>query len=669
MISQLALTILNGFIFLISVTFFIYLPGYFLINKFFKGINSFETISLSLLSGIFIIIFNGVVFGFLGLRFLNLIALSILALLAIKKYKLKPLLEFKNLIKDKWLLIIFILGIALQGLINFPSGFLYKEGLLFWSSQGHDGLWHVALMEEIKRTFPPQNPLFYGHPLQNYHFASDLFMGEFYRIFNFFNPLDLYFRYYPILFSFMIGISSFSFALRKWGRKTAYWSTFFVYMAGGFGFIYLLLKGQFPLGGETLFWASQSNTILGNPPHTLGIIILSNILILLGLLEKSVKKPYLILIAIFGLALAVFKVSSGAVLVAGLLGMGLFELIFKRNLIYLSLGIFLGLTNFLFLKLISPNAESFLIFLPLWFPRTMMVARLENVDWELRRQHYIWVGGIKGFLRQLSLEAQAIIIFFLGNTGSRIIGLIGIFKQIKNIKLSDTFMFSGMIASLGVIFLFVQKGITFNLIQFMQIYFHFLAFYAGFSVYLVLKAIKSQKLKYIIATSFIAITIPTSVGNLFEFYGSPPNAIISNNEIEGFNWLKTNTPKNSLILTKPFQGNSQYLYNSHPYPIYAWYSTPYVTIFSERSTYLSGEEQLEITGYNYLPEREKLNKFFYEDNFSYNKELLKKLGIDYIYLHKDELKIPDMFELEEAENNLKLVFENNDSLIYEVLTK
>ena len=108
---------------------------------------------------------------------------------------------------------------TLQGLINFPSGFLYKEGVLFWSSQGHDGLWHVALMEEINRTFPPQNPLFYGRPLQNYHFASDLFMGEFYRIFNFFDPLDLYFRYYPILFSFMIGISSFSFALRKWNRK------------------------------------------------------------------------------------------------------------------------------------------------------------------------------------------------------------------------------------------------------------------------------------------------------------------------------------------------------------------------------------------------------------------------------------------------------------------
>ncbi len=669
MISQMILTVLNGFFFLIATVFFIYLPGYFLIKKFIKNINCFESISLSFISGIFIIIFNSIVFGYLNLSFLNPIILFILSIGVIKKYKLEPFLEFKNLVKDKWLLLIVILGIILQGLINFPSGFLYKEGLLFWSSQGHDGLWHVALMEEIKRVFPPQNPLFHDHPLQNYHFASDLFMGEFYRIFNFFNPLDLYFRYYPILFSFMIGISAFSFALRKWNRKAAYWSAFFVYMAGGFGFIYLLMKGQFPLGGETLFWASQSNTILGNPPHTLGIIILSNILILLGLLERSVKNTHLIFIGIFGLALAVFKVSSGAVLVAGLLGMGMYEFIFKRNLIYLILGIFLGLTNFIFLKLISPTAESFLILLPLWFPRTMMVARLENVDWELRRQHYIWVGGIKGFLRQLSLEAQAIIIFILGNTGSRIIGLIGIFKQIKNIKLSDTFMFSGMIASLGVIFLFVQKGITFNLIQFMQIYFHFLAFYAGFSVYLILKFFKSKKIKIMIAIIIIALTIPTSVGNLFEFYGSPPNAIISNEEIEAFNWLKTNTPKDSLILTKPFQGNSQYLYNSHPYPIYAWYSTPYVTIFSNRNVYLSGEEQLEITGYNYLQDREKINKFFFEDNFSYNKGLLEELGIDYIYLHKDELQIPDPFELEEKENNINLVFENQDSLIYEVLKR
>ena len=70
-------------------------------------------------------------------------------------------------VENKTLLILVIAAILVQGFINFPSGYLYNGDLLFWSSQGHDGLWHVALMEEMRKTLPLQNPLIANKQLYN----------------------------------------------------------------------------------------------------------------------------------------------------------------------------------------------------------------------------------------------------------------------------------------------------------------------------------------------------------------------------------------------------------------------------------------------------------------------------------------------------------------------
>ena len=56
-------------------------------------------------------------------------------------------------IKEKFfslLTLIFITGILATASINAASGLTYSQGLLFWSAHGHDGIWHVALIEQMK---------------------------------------------------------------------------------------------------------------------------------------------------------------------------------------------------------------------------------------------------------------------------------------------------------------------------------------------------------------------------------------------------------------------------------------------------------------------------------------------------------------------------------------
>ena len=92
----------------------------------------------------------------------------------------KPLVYEIKQIKIKFnlqtviILIVFILGIVGQLAVISPSGVFQNGDLVFWSAHGHDGAWHIALMEEIKKGYPFGNPSLAGEKLVNYHFFSDI---------------------------------------------------------------------------------------------------------------------------------------------------------------------------------------------------------------------------------------------------------------------------------------------------------------------------------------------------------------------------------------------------------------------------------------------------------------------------------------------------------------
>ena len=67
----------------------------------------------------------------------------------------------------QYTLVIF-LGSLTWSLVMVRSGF---EG--FWGPNGHDGVWHIALANSLKRG-SLEMPVFSGMGLQNYHIGFDL---------------------------------------------------------------------------------------------------------------------------------------------------------------------------------------------------------------------------------------------------------------------------------------------------------------------------------------------------------------------------------------------------------------------------------------------------------------------------------------------------------------
>lgn len=665
---------LDLILFLVLFVFSFYPAGLFLVEKIDKNFRSNEKIILSFASSIVIFVILTLLLGILGLRFLMWPLVIGSGLYSIFRLRTKLFSPWKELFTDKKLILIILTAIVIQGVINWPSGYSFKDGVMFWSSQGNDGLWHVALMEEAKKSMPLVNPVYAGEKLYNYHYLADILMGEFGRVYPVFTSLDLYFRFFPVVISFLMSLAVFSFVARWRESKLAgYWAIFFTSLSGGFGYIATFIKSRQLFAGETIFWAAQGNTIIGNPPHAVAYALLASCLLTLTIFIGSGNRKVLILAFLTGCAVAGFKVSGGFVLAVGVIVAGLFELLYRRKKELFFFSAILGLSNLVVLKLMSKGTLSFLVWEPWWFVRTTITApgRLEWLDLEHRRQHYVSKHTLKATLRVIQLEMKAFAIFVVGNLGTRFIGVFilfengfkkigGFFKDTVNILL-----LSSMLSGLIVVLLFVQRGIAYNLIQFMQYFILIFGFFSAAFVAATLSKIKSKFLRFFLAGILIAVSIPTVIGNLVEFYGpeKTPLAKVSANELAALNYLKSNTPDNALVLTYPFDSGYRWNYKAQPWPISVWYDTAYVSALSSRRTFLSNEGQVDILGIPFKERHLEVQKYFKEGNASYNNEFIKKNGIGYVYVFKAELEKP----LDGKILGLAKFYENDEVIIYKSL--
>lgn len=667
---QLFITVAN-FVIFIAISFLVYyIPGYVILAAKRKKLADGEIITLSLALGIVVFVLTAIALALLGFRYLLLpVALSI-CLFTIIKYKFAVFTSWKIFIKNKTLLALIILGMLIQGFINFPSGYLYNDGLHFFSSHGHDGLWHIALMEEVKKNLPPKNPIFAGEGLFNYHYLVDVLMGEFSRVFPFFSNLDLYFRFFPVIFSSLLGLSVFTFVCRwQQNQQTGYLAVFFTYFVGSFGYIVTFLKEGNLLAGETVFWAAQQNTILGNPPHAISHGLLVSFFLAFHIYLKERRIFFLIIAFLLSSMLAGFKSSGGLVMLAGLGAATVVDFLNRRSFITIGFAFFLGLSNFITFKaMTTPNAASFLVFLPWWFIRTMVVDKLDWIDLELKRQHYLSKGTWHAYLRVFQLEFLALMIFILGNLGMRMLGLFSIFKSIFS-KIFFKDPIEAMLITIGLsgllmVIFFVQKGIIYNNIQFMQYFLLIVGFYGAVSTYYLINLFKTRWIKVCLLAVLVALSTPTVIGNLNEFYGPGKSSLakISNQQLAALEYMRDHSDPDVTILTVPFNKYLKDKFQYQPRPIYAWYSTAYIPAIAARKTYLTAEEQALITGYSIDSRLAKMKSFFKQSDTSWNRQYLKDERISYVYVAKDELAVP----LNIQENNLEIFFENNETIIYRV---
>lgn len=648
-----------------------YLPGFWIVQKSKEKLEDQEILALSFCLSLIIFLIEAVFFGLINLRVLTLPTVTLIGVLIVFKFKGSILTPWRIFLKFKFLSLLMLLGILTMGFINFPNGIQSEKGLMFWSSQGYDGTWHIALMEEIKKSFPPKSPIFSGENLSNYHYFADVIMGEFNRVFFFFSPWDLYFRFFPALFSFMIIISVYS-LLTRWQNSqiAGYLGIFFTVFVGSFGYIVNFLRNGNVFGGETVFWAAQLNTIIGNPPHAISLSLMSVFFLALFLYQKSKRKYWLVICFLLAGFIGGFKVSAGVTILVGVTLAAFFDMVFNHRFSVMILAIILGISNAATFRFISREGASLLVLQPWWFIHSMIQSsdRLNLIDWEHKRQHYLSKGTWHAWLRIIYIEALSFLIFLVGNLGMRIIGFYALLKNPLN-KIStlrnplESAIFGVMLSGLIIPLLFIQKGVAFNSIQFMQYFLLTFGFYASLGTYQILMRIKRRSFKATFLLLIVFLSVPTVVGNLLELYGPGRTAIskISNQELSALIYLKKHSDISAIILTMPYEYFPKLQFFSLPKPIYVWYPTPYVAAVSSRRTYLTAEEMATQTGFPVEKRLEKTKQFFSQKDAKANIKFLQENKIKYIYLVKSEVVNPL------NKDNLEVFFENSEVIIYKVI--
>lgn len=564
---------------------------------------------------------------------------------------------------NKWLPIVVVLGMASQIMTMVKSGLLYSYGMGFWGPNGHDGVWHLALINELTHHFPPQNPVFAQFNLLNYHWLSDFLLALVNKITRL-PIINLYFQIFPIILAGFLGILTYLFVKKLTKNSLSSWlAVFFAYFGGSFGWLMTLLRGQ-RFGGESMFWANQSVSFLINPPFALSIIlILFGFYLYLDYQKKPTLKLLAILALIFGLLIGI-KAYAGVIILVGLAGAAVWEWWRKKKFdigklffwsLIISLSIFLPINH---------TASSLFIFTPLWFPHTMLAFsdRLGWIRLDQARQAYL---ATAQWLKWLLAEGLALVIFFVGNLGTRIIGAAKVFSWLKNWKKIDSFQVF-FLSCLGVSaiipLLVIQKGNPWNSIQF---FYYFLVFF-GILASLWLgeffqkhppKSLYHILIYNILLLLLVGLTIPTTLGALKHYLPSRAPARVSFEELEALEFLKKQPQ--GIVLTYPHDYQLREKMEA-PKPLYAYETTAYVSAFSNKTTFLEDEMNLEIMGVNWRPRRKVEEEFFDTKDGEWAKRFLQENDIKYIYLVEGQ-----NFKVNESQLGVEKIFENGVARIYE----
>jgi len=532
------------------------------------------------------------------------------------------------------LLVLVVVGSVSLSLPMIKSGLVYPFGMGFWGPNGHDGVWHLALINQLKN-FSLGNPVFSGTRLANYHFGFDLMVALISRLTTL-SPLVLYFQIAPLIMAVLIGVLTYKFVV-KWvdSKKSAWWAVFFVYFGGSWGWLVSLFKTG-SLGGESTFWANQSISSLINPPYGLSLIVLLLGLIkLLDYFKNPDKKNLIICCVLFGILIQI-KVYVGIIAVGSLFCLLFGTLIFHRIRFKEIFGLFLGsfLVSIVIFLPFNLNASSLLVFSPLWFPRSM-VSFSDRLGWfKLENARVTYLNSGK-WLKWILAEGLALSIFIFGNLGTRAVGFFygGFVWKKRKINPTELVLFSALTISLVLPLLFIQRGNPWNTIQFFYYFQFFTAVFAGVTIGNVFGEIGKLK-KIAIGVFLIILTLPTTLITLKNDYlPSRPPSRIGIEELEALNFLKKQPTGN--VLSHPFNSDWRLKF-SEPRPLYAYETTAYISALSGQSVFLEDEMNLEITGFDWKPRKAEVVRFFLTADQLWGKTFLQENKIKYIYLVKGQ---------------------------------
>lgn len=366
------------------------------------------------------------------------------------------------------IIFLFIVSISSAVLSSFTFGQRsnIRTGLTFHTINNHDGIWHLALMESLTHGIPPENPLIRGEKMVGYHYLNDALFVLIHFLTGISLP-TLYLRVMPVVLAALFATTTLLLFLQLFPRKvTAYLGATITVLGANFAYLVPLFSPS-SKADQSAFWLDQTIHLGVNQQLLLSLSI-GNIILLLFLWNA---KKYWWLIGFLVAGLVAIKIYGAMLFLPALVIIGTLRYLHKKEWQLLG-AVGIAVVIAVPLLQIIGNKNGFPFFWePGWFFRTMFESgdRLNFPRWEMMRLAAAQRGDI---FRQILLWMIAIVVFFVGNFGIKILGIFALPKMLKK-KFDDTKYFWVLLAliileSFIAVFFFLQKGVAWNTIQFLN---------------------------------------------------------------------------------------------------------------------------------------------------------------------------------------------------------
>ena len=581
----------------------------------------FETLTLGSGLGIALWAIQGFIFGFFGVRFLTyayiFITFAIWSFLIVKhRNKLRKYLLpiFKVDLVSCFL--VFVGAILALSAVWF-MGVKTQDGLFFCCRGVPDAIYHLSLTNELVNHFPPREPGMNDVLVKNYHYLSNLVVADIVRVFKL-DFMAVQFRYINLFLVIIFGASAFVFSSFLGLKKTfARWLVVFFFASGDILYFLLFLRGRGFNFGVTIL--DDATKLFAGPPRAFSVVLFFCALCLFihWIKRKNLYAGFLSAL-VFG-TLAGFKIYTGIFALTGLGAVSIYFLYKKKYLMLLPLFVTLLMTG-VYVYFVNNNAGG------LYFDgigRFLNFIQENNLSLLKLYFYYVNAQDSGNFVAHFLLGGLFAILYYIFLFGTINFGIFQTKKSLSLLPLElNIFLVSGIFVSLFLGSFFLQNTGGSNTVQLIVFVFIVGSIYASLSIYYWGNKL-GVKNKFIIYSIVLLITIPRAFHESFENFMNvnvQRGLIIGNSTLDALNYLKLQTPPDSIVMLDPQMANDE--------------TKMYISFLTQRRQFLSGAAVLRVHGQNVENKFRIINDVYLLNDSNLAKELLQQNHVEYIYLPK-----------------------------------
>lgn len=648
------------YLFILSVIFVFLLPG-FLINTLINAKNNLlENVFLSCVFGMLFTTLVFFTFSTLNLELLSLAVIGVIDYFALHRIRFRKL-SFKN--SDLLIFSSIVVMSSIFSLTMLTSGYA-GEALRLIGVNNYDGLWYLALVNELKFNFPPQHPGHSGEMLTGYHFFLFFLMAKIGNMFNLSN-INLMFKLFPVLVSLLWGFGVYALML-EWGKsKIISLFAVFLTMFGGSAVYVTWLYGHRNISLDSGYGILQPATSLVNPTFAISIVFLIAFLMSVYKYYESKSIRWFFVIALVAGLTPIFKVYGGIILMGGFVLFSLYEL-YKKNFHILLFIFGVGLIFYTTYLPFTDNSVVPVLYV-LWAPHNVLRDNLPWYGYDEKIRTYTDQSVIKGII---TTEFFALYVFIFGNLGTRLVGLFfGMLKAVKERKRPSYFAFLvwGMAgASFFIPLFFIQSGKVFETIQFTWYFLFLISLLSALGLGFFLSSRINKIVKTGIVSVIILLTLPSAIESL-RGYILPVEGYMDQSLYDSYKYLAGRGKYDEVVLSLP-KKNTEKNHDSLKRGYRA--GRPLVPAIANKRSFLSYEyfpfdvnvdERIDLM-YKIL-ELEKIIDTAEPDKILFSQmEIEKRLkDFEVSYIHS-----PDYLISLELFGNIRMIYNNSGVFIYEV---